>query len=57
LVPELPALYGDLNLSKLRIVRPSKVIFFCGGRIASDKQLINFIGTLAIETLSLLKRI
>lgn len=38
MLPELSALYQDLNLEKLRIARPSKFVFLCGGTIRSDKS-------------------
>jgi hypothetical protein len=33
LVTEIQSFYGDLLLEKLRIVRPSKFMFLCGGAI------------------------
>jgi hypothetical protein len=36
LVPELAALYNDLDFAKLRLARPSKFVFLCGGTIASN---------------------
>lgn len=36
MVPELTTLYQDLNFEKLRISRPSKFVFLCGGIIGPD---------------------
>lgn len=39
MVSELNYLYRDLDLGRLRVQRPSKFIFFCGGRLSSaDKD-------------------
>jgi hypothetical protein len=33
---ELIRLFNDLDQARLRVVRPSKFVFFCGGQISSD---------------------
>jgi hypothetical protein len=38
LVAELRALYDDLKLDGVRVFRPSKFMFLCGGYISNDKE-------------------
>lgn len=38
LVAELTSFYGDLELSQLRVYRPSKFVFLCGGFISLDSR-------------------
>jgi hypothetical protein len=38
LPPELKTLHGDIDFANLRVRRPSKFLFFCGGTIGSDPK-------------------
>ncbi|MGD9657422.1 MAG: retron St85 family effector protein [Methylocystis sp.] len=38
LIDEIVSFYSDLNQDKLRVARPTKVVFFCGGVISRERS-------------------
>ncbi|MBM3561543.1 MAG: hypothetical protein FJX48_00010 [Alphaproteobacteria bacterium] len=38
LIDEIVSFYSDLNEDKLRVARPTKVVFFCGGVVSKERS-------------------